>query len=223
MNLAAFAENGYDLVPAILSAQECAATAAHIPQTARGAGGSRSLLSEPWCAALAARLRAHPSLSPYIGERTAVQCNYFEKSADRNWLVPIHQDLSIPVAARVADAGLSGWSEKEGVLFVRPPVQVLDELLAVRIHLDTCTLEDGPLRVVAGSHTRGLISDTEAAAYRAAGKETCCVADRGDALVMRPLLLHASSKGSGQGRRRVLHFVFGPRELPCGLAWNLVV
>ena len=41
----------------------------------------------------------------------------------------------------------------------------------------------------------------------------------GDALVLRPLLLHASSKGNGHSRRRVLHFVFGPRELPCGLRW----
>jgi hypothetical protein len=40
---------------------------------------------------------------------------------------------------------------------------------------------------------------------------------------MRPLLLHASSKGSGTSARRVLHFVFGPRQLPHGLAWELAV
>jgi len=44
-------------------------------------------------------------------------------------------------------------------------------------------------------------------------------AARGDALLMRPLVLHASSKASGTSRRRVLHFVFGPQALPCGLAW----
>ena len=42
---------------------------------------------------------------------------------------------------------------------------------------------------------------------------------RGDALLMRPLVLHASSKSSGSSLRRVLHFVFGPEVLPYGLAW----
>ena len=45
---------------------------------------------------------------------------------------------------------------------------------------------------------------------------TTCTALRGDALVLRPLLLHASSKASGTSRRRVLHYVFGPCELPYG-------
>ena len=38
-------------------------------------------------------------------------------------------------------------------------------------------------------------------------------------MLMRPLLLHASSKATGASRRRVLHFVFGPPALPHGLAW----
>lgn len=42
----------------------------------------------------------------------------------------------------------------------------------------------------------------------------------GDALLMRPLVLHASSKASAPGRRRVLHFLFGPSELPFGLSWR---
>jgi hypothetical protein len=37
---------------------------------------------------------------------------------------------------------------------------------------------------------------------------------------MRPLLLHASSKASGSSLRRVLHFLFGPRDLPHGLRWQ---
>jgi hypothetical protein len=36
------------------------------------------------------------------------------------------------------------------------------------------------------------------------------------------LLLHASSKAgaASASRRRVLHFLFGPRELPRGLRWR---
>jgi hypothetical protein len=40
---------------------------------------------------------------------------------------------------------------------------------------------------------------------------------------MRPLALHTSSKATGTGRRRVLHVVFGPPELPFGLQWQHAV
>jgi hypothetical protein len=53
---------------------------------------------------------------------------------------------------------------------------------------------------------------------RDAGVE--CIAPRGAALVMRPLLLHASSKSTGQGRRRVLHFLFASDALPVPLQWR---
>ncbi len=216
--------DGYVLVPGVLSGPECAVAAAQVHLADPAAGGTRCLLAQSWCAVLAARLRQHPALAACIGaDLVAVQCTYFEKSAGRNWLVPIHQDLSIPVAARVDSAQLRGWSEKEGVLFVRAPVDVLQQMVALRIHLDACGIDDGPLRVVPGSHTRGVLADSAAAACRMAGLEIDCLASAGDALVLRPLLLHASSKGKGSGRRRVLHFVFGPRELPFGLSWNVAV
>jgi hypothetical protein len=221
MSGAGFDADGFVVVERVLAAPECAALAARVLLADPGAGGTRCLLAQPWCVALAARLRAHAALSGLIpAGHVAVQCTWFEKSAARNWLVPIHQDLSIPVAARVADAALRGWSEKEGTLFVRAPDEVLARMVAVRIHLDPCGGDDGPLRVVAGSHRHGVLSDDAAAAMRASTPETICLGGVGSALVMRPLLLHASSKGRGNSQRRVLHFVFGPRELPYGLQWN---
>lgn len=153
----------------------------------------------------------------------AVQCTYFEKSAGQNWLVAMHQDLSIPVAERVSGSGLQGWSEKEGELFVQPPTAVLERLVAVRLHLDECSPTDGPLRVVPGSHTSGRLGPDAASRRRDLHGEVVCTARRGDVLVMRPLLLHASSKAHGTSRRRVLHFLFGPRHLPLGLAWRHAV
>ena len=224
MNAESFAKDGYASAPGVLSGPECDLAASQIRLADPGAGGTRCLLDQTWCAALAARLRIHSALAVALApDLVAVQCNYFEKSLGRNWLVPIHQDLSIAVARRVNDPALGGWSEKEGVLYVRPPLAVLRQLVAVRVHLDRCGAEDGPLRVVPGSHQRGLIADKDAIASRVAGLEVTCLAGKGDALVMRPLLLHASSKGSGEGRRRVLHFVYGPFELPCGLEWNVAV
>jgi ectoine hydroxylase-related dioxygenase (phytanoyl-CoA dioxygenase family) len=187
-------------------------------------GGTRCLLPLAWCAALACRLRLHPALSGLIpAGHVAVQCTYFEKSASRNWLVPIHQDLSIPVACRVDAPGLRGWSEKEGALFVQAPAELLAQLVAVRVHLDACGADDGPLRVLPGSHRLGLVAPEAAVLARNAAAEVTCEAAPGDALVMRPLLLHASSKASGQSRRRVLHFVFGPPLLTHGLAWRQAV
>jgi hypothetical protein len=223
MTGAKFERDGFALVAAVLSRDQCEAAAAHV-HLVDASSGTRCLLAQAWCADIGAFLRAHSALAGCIpADHVAVQCNFFEKSAQRNWLVPIHQDLSIPVAARVNEPSLRGWSEKEGALFVRAPDEVLSQLVAVRLHLDDCAQEDGPLRVVPGSHQRGVIENEEAIAAREAGLELTCTAAAGDALAMRPLLLHASSKGSGGGRRRVLHFVFGPRRLPYGLEWAIAV
>jgi hypothetical protein len=40
---------------------------------------------------------------------------------------------------------------------------------------------------------------------------------------MRALLLHASSKARAKAPRRVLHFLFGPEEVPCGLKWHRAI
>lgn len=218
-----FGANGFALIPKVLPVIECDSIASRIQPDAASAG-TRCLLPQAWCAALARRLRQHPALSSLIpAEHVAVQCTYFEKSAARNWLVPIHQDLSIPVARRVDEPGLRGWSEKEGALFVQAPVELLAQLVAVRLHLDACGADDGPVRVLPGSHRLGLINPEAAVLMRSADAEVTCEAAPGDALVMRPLLLHASSKATGRSRRRVLHFLFGPAVLPHGLAWQQAV
>lgn len=224
MDLTAFTTRGFALVPQVLTAAECESAGSRIAAVSADTAGTRCLLSQAWCQALAARIRRHPSLAPLVpADFAAVQCTFFEKSASRNWLVPVHQDLSIPVAARVEHAGLGGWSEKEGALYVQPPIELLQQLVAVRLHIDTCGAEDGPLRVVPGSHLLGRMEAQAAAAARQARAEHICTAGQGSAMAMRPLLLHASSKSTGSSRRRVLHFLFGPRILPFGLQWQRMV
>lgn len=226
---AGFSSRGFVLLPDLLTDSECADLADRAAPLGRVAGaraghsgGTRCLLASPWCAALAQRLRAHPALSALLPTQgVAVQCTYFEKTTAHNWLVPLHQDLSIPVATRLDNPGLQGWAEKEGGLFVQPPPEVLAEMVAVRLHLDTCQAQDGPLRVVPGTHLQGVLPPDQARALRDSTGEVICTAAVGTALVMRPLLLHASSKSTGGSRRRVLHFVFGPPSLPLGLHWAL--
>jgi hypothetical protein len=216
--------DGYALAQQIWSADECTLAASQIALQDTARGGSRTLLAQPWCAALAAQLRRHPLLRAHMPpDSVAVQCTYFEKSEERNWLVPVHQDLSIPVAGKVDEETLRGWSEKEGMLYVQAPAEVLSQLLAVRLHLDHCGVQDGPLRVIPGSHQAGILAADEVQRWRDVGSEVACLAGKGDALLLRPLLLHASSKGRGESRRRVLHFVFGPPMLPLGLRWPATV
>jgi ectoine hydroxylase-related dioxygenase (phytanoyl-CoA dioxygenase family) len=131
----------------------------------------------------------------------------------------LHQDLSIPVAERVESAACSGWSQKQGVTFVQPPASVLESILVVRFHLDDCDGRNGALRVVPGSHRLGRLSSDEAHREREVRGERLISVRKGGAMIMRPLLLHASSKSSVALPRRVLHFVYGPAALPEGLSW----
>ena len=153
----------------------------------------------------------------------AIQCTYFEKSPSQNWLVSLHQDLSIPLRERTKYSVCRAWSEKEGVLFAQPPHDVLEHLVAVRLHLDDSLRSNGPLRVVPGSHRHGRLTPDQARTLRLAFGEQECLVSRGGVLVMRPLILHASSKSETSAPRRVLHFVFGPRRLPHGLEWQIAI
>jgi hypothetical protein len=215
-----FAKTGLALVPGALTADECVAVSNHIAALPPNAAGTRCMLSHSWCATLANKLRTQFAIASLVPLKfVACQCTYFEKSAERNWLVGFHQDLAIPVLERINEPNLSGWSQKEGDLYVNASQRLLEQLIAVRLHIDPCTVDDGPLRVLAGSHLLGRINAQQVLDHIKGIEPTTCVAEQGSALLMRPLLLHASSKSRGTGKRRVLHFLFGPRELPYGLRW----
>ena len=218
---AGFATQGFADAPDVLSTAACAAILRELPLGASEAVGSRLLLRHSWCRRLADALLQNSLIASIVPrDYVAAQCTYFEKSLNRNWLVPMHQDLSIPVAARVDHPALSGWSEKEGELFVQPPEPVLAQLVALRLHLDPCGVDDGAMSVVPGSHLLGRLSPQTAHVERDQRGAVLCAVPKGGALLMRPLLLHASSRATGESQRRVLHFLFGPRELPFGLRWG---
>lgn len=222
--MSTFASNGFAIVPGVCGPSECDAICQRLAKSEKGCAGTRSLLQQDWCRRLAVHLRTTQRIAEFLPhDHVAVQCTFFEKSSTLNWLVPVHQDLSIPVAERVESAELKGWSRKESDLFVQPPVTVLEQLLAVRLHLDDCGEADGPLRVVPGSHKLGRIDAHQAPLVRQQSGEHVCTAPQGSALLMRPLLLHASSKSTGTSARRVLHFLYGPKALPFGLQWREAV
>ena len=124
----------------------------------------------------------------------------------------LHRDQFIPVKRQVTAEGWSSWSEKEGVTYVRPPEPILASMVAVRLHLEDNNEFNGPLQVIPGSHIQHSESKTRVK----------CFVRKGGALVLRPLLLHASSKLT-QGARRVLHFLYGPNNLPNGVKWKYTI
>ena len=216
-----FERQGFVVVPDLIDNATCAEVACTLEKRHLAGAGTRKLLDEPWCVALATELKRSSALRPLLPQDSvATQCTLFEKSPKSNWLVALHQDLSIPVKSRVASFACSGWSEKEGALFVQPPTELLEQLVAVRLHIDPCPPQSGPLRVVPGSHRFGRLLQTQYQAIRMQFGERLVPASRRAALLLRPLLLHASSKLEGGSSRRILHFLFGPQTLPEGLTWQ---
>jgi hypothetical protein len=220
--VATFDDSGFLIVPDVLAPEQCEALGAIVSSGVET--DSRNLLELAWCQDLALALKRHIGIAPHLPEGAlAVQCTLFDKSPERNWLVASHQDLSIPVREKVESAACSGWSVKGGVTFVQPPTAVLADLVAVRMHLDDCDASSGPLRVVPGSHRYGRFAAENARDQRQSNGEVTCTLRRGGALLMRPLLLHASSKAISDLPRRILHFLFGPPLLPLGLRWHHAV
>jgi ectoine hydroxylase-related dioxygenase (phytanoyl-CoA dioxygenase family) len=92
-------------------------------------------------------------------------------------------------------------------------------MLAVRIHVDSCGDDNGPLRVLPGSHTSGILSDSEIAALPKKGGVVCSVA-AGNVILIRPLAVHASSAARQSRSRRVIHIEFAAEELAPPLEWH---
>jgi hypothetical protein len=157
---------------------------------------------------------------PVLGANAfPVQGIFFDKPTDVNWKVPWHQDLSIAVEARREVEGFGPWSVKAGVPHVQPPVALLERMLIIRLHLDESTEQNGPLRVIPGSHVHGRLVHSQIRGLRDQVVETLCLVPRGGALLMRPLLLHASSGSQIPSHRRVIHLVYAGERLPAGLDW----
>jgi ectoine hydroxylase-related dioxygenase (phytanoyl-CoA dioxygenase family) len=143
----------------------------------------------------------------------------FDKIPDANWKVPWHQDVTIAVQDKVEAEGFGSWSVKADVLHVQPPDSILKCMLSVRLHLDDCGEENGALRVIPGSHNRGRIPEDEIQSIRNISQEAVCNVKIGGALLMRPLLLHASSPSRIPAHRRVVHIDFAAIPLPSGMKW----
>lgn len=146
-----------------------------------------------------------------------VKSIYFDKPGQSNWFVAWHQDLTISVAKKLAVDGYGPWTIKPDQYAVQPPLDILENNFTIRIHLDDTDEHNGALKVIPGSHEKGI--------YRAdtidmnITPDVSCHVPRGGIMIMRPLLMHASGRSSNGQNRRVIHIEFSNRTLAGGLEW----
>ncbi len=183
--------------------------------------GVRDLLSR--CPAVKKFATSRPLtqwVNPILGgESFVVRALLFDKTPVANWRVAWHQDVTIAVREQRAAPGFGPWSFKDGIPHAHAPAILLERMLTLRLHLDDCDKSNGALRVLSGSHRGGKLDAKAIEEWKARGPNVQCVAQAGDALLMRPLLLHASSSADSPKHRRVIHLEFAADELPDGLAW----
>ncbi len=145
----------------------------------------------------------------------------FDKTPSNNWLVTWHQDKTIAVNKRIVIADWGPWSLKDGVNHVQPSLDVLQQMVTFRIHLDPANEANGCLKVIPASQKLGLLTQSEITQIvkHQTKRVYLCEAKAGDLLVMRPHLLHASSKATKPNHRRVLHIEYSSFTLPEQLSW----
>jgi hypothetical protein len=183
--------------------------------------GRRGLLGEPSIAELARSEQILKLVRPHLSsEPFPVRALYFNKSLETNWPVAWHQDVTLAVRERVDVPEFGQWSIKGGIPHVQPPVALLEKMVSVRLHLDDADESNGALRVLPGSHRLGRLSPTQIEKLRSELGEVMCFAKAGDAMLMRPLLLHASSRSTSPKPRRIVHIDYAAFALPCELRWH---
>jgi len=160
-----------------------------------------------------AALAADPRLLDIAQQRlrapaTPFRATLFEKSGKANWLVAWHQDTALPLTSRFEAPGWGPWSEKAGILYAHAPAWALTRILALRIHLDASTSENGPLRVIPGSHAAGVLTDAQVLDHARANAPAECLVPRGGVVAMSPMMIHSSSKARTRDPRRVLHIEY---------------
>lgn len=147
-----------------------------------------------------------------------VKSIYFDKPETSNWFVSYHQDLTISVNQKVEIAGFGPYTNKHNQFAVQPPLDILESNFTIRIHLDDTNGDNGALKVISNSHSKGIYRP-ETINWNIE-KEMSCKVERGGVMIMKPLLLHSSSRTSNNKKRRVIHLEFSNKILPKELKWS---
>jgi ectoine hydroxylase-related dioxygenase (phytanoyl-CoA dioxygenase family) len=222
---AAIDANGFAVLKSVIDEQQIESLCATVDSLLAGHAGPlpglRHLLTRSPELRNFAETTGSALASQFLPSLRPVRCILFDKTPAANWYVTWHQDRTIPVRRRVDVPGFGPWSIKDDIQHVQPPASVLENMLSLRFHLDDNDAETGAIKFIAGSHNHGLLEPEQIAGWRDSHGHHLQTAGRGDVIVMRPLILHASSEATNPTRRRVVHIEFAGCDLPGGLEWGL--
>ncbi len=154
------------------------------------------------------------------GKPQLVRAIFFDKNPEKNWLVSWHQDKTVSVNKKEHIDGWGPWSLKDNMHHVQPSESVLNNMITFRIHLDDTNADNGCLKVIPSSHVHGVLKQVEIDEIVKKAAFIECEANAGDLLIMKPLILHASSKAISPSHRRVIHMEFCGYDLPDGICWK---
>lgn len=228
-SLESFAELGYAIVPKVLSGTEVEALLEATQFQEAGATheragqpyANRAALLIPAISDLARSLTVLALVSQILPEKPfAVRAILFDKVEGANWKIPWHQDITIPAKERHDVEGYGPWSIKEGGPHAQAPTHILQNMVAIRLHLDDCHADNGPLRVVPRSHLSGRVKKADIPLMEPHKNAIELVCLRGDAILISPLTIHASSPATSPSHRRVLHIEYAWRDLDEPLEWG---
>jgi hypothetical protein len=178
----------------------------------RGIEPLRALLAAPGSVGALAASMMGPACKP-------VRAILFDKTPRTNWALGWHQDRTIAVELRVDTPRFGPWTVKSGIPHVAPPIEILNGMLTLRVHLDEVVASNAPLLIARGSHRLGLIPEaTIPDVVRRCGT-MACHAEMGDIWVYSTPILHASDAATLPHHRRVLQVDYAIGDLPGGLRW----
>jgi ectoine hydroxylase-related dioxygenase (phytanoyl-CoA dioxygenase family) len=209
---------GFTIVEGVLDRTEVAELARTLETSDldRSRAGARHLMNHPAVSAVAADPRMVAIAVRFLADAAIpYKATLFDKSPARNWLVAWHQDTALPLCERREIPEWGPWSIKAGVTYALAPASALAHVVALRLHLDDSRPENGPLRVLPGTHSLGLLAESDIARLTTEVCAVDCTVPAGGVVAMRPLIVHASSKAEGDRPRRVLHIEYS-RSLDLG-------
>ncbi len=204
-------QNGFAIIPEVLSSREITGILNDLQESPlrRSRAGVRHALDSAAIAGLSQDSQLLTIARDVLGHGAfPFRATLFDKSFAANWLVVWHQDTALPIQERHETPGWGPWSVKEGVIYAHAPAGALSQVLALRVHLDDSTADNGPLRVLPATHRLGVLSDDAMHRLAAEIAPVDCLVPCGGVLAMRPMLVHASSKSQVAAPRRVLHIEY---------------
>jgi len=218
-----FAEHGVEIREAFLTPKEVELVTSEVSLDSEAirSGGIRNLEKKfASIGALATKREILDVVQDTLGAPgQLVRAIFFDKTPEKNWFVSWHQDRTVTLNRKASLPGWGPWTVKDDVCHVQPPSAVLDRMVTIRLHVDPADESNGCLWVIPSSHCYGILRQEEIEQAVERSTAVPCPVKAGDALLMRPHILHASRKSAGQEHRRVVHLEFSDYILPAGIYW----